>query len=70
MLRDFAVVCTHLQTITLANAMTTRKAIHMGTYEYGALLGNPSGHWSSAIIIIFTELYAILPVKADATVPN
>ena len=50
MLRDFAVVCTHLQTITLANAMTTRKAIHMGSYEYGALLGNPSGHWSSAII--------------------
>ena len=50
MLRDFAVVCTHLQTITLAIAMTTRKAIHMGSYEYGALLGNPSGHWSSTII--------------------
>ena len=53
-----------------SNVLNIRKAIHMGSHEYGALLGNPSGHWSSAIIIIFTELYAILPVKDDATVLN
>jgi len=39
MLRDFAVVVvvvhTHLRAVTLA-MMTTRKAIHLGSFEYGA----------------------------------